>query len=229
MARTAAPDGRDRILDVAARLFYDQGIRAVGMKQIIDEAGSGKSLLYAHFATKDDLVEAYLERSAARLARSSARALQAASDDPGERIVALVTEAGHRILRPGGRGCPFRNYLVEFPDRDNEPDTGDETGAGTGAGTGTGTGPAALAHRTLKESRSVLDRSAKELAGPVAGAVLAEQIGLIVDGLFAQASYRARDDDEPPVSAVLAAVELARTLVAQHRASGGATETAPGR
>ena len=221
MARTAAPDGRDRILDVAARLFYDQGIRAVGMKQIIDEAGSGKSLLYAHFATKDDLVEAYLERSAARLARSSARALQAAGDDPGERIVALVTEAGHRILRPGGRGCPFRNYLVEFPDRDDEPDTGDETGAGTG--------PAALAHRTLEESRTVLDRSAKELAGPVAGAVLAEQIGLIVDGLFARASYRARDDDEPPVSAVLAAVELARTLVAQHRAPGGATETAPGR
>lgn len=198
MARTAAPDGRDRILDVAARLFYEQGIRAVGMKQIIDEAGSGKSLLYGHFATKDDLVEAYLERAAARLERSSARALQAAGDDPGERIVALVTEAGHRILRPGGRGCPFRNYLVEFPD-------GDE--------------PAALARRTLTESHSVLDRSAKELAGPVTGAVLAEQIGLIMDGLFARASYRARDDDEPPVSAVLAAVELAHTLVAQHRAS----------
>lgn len=218
MARTAAPDGRDRILDVAARLFYEQGIRAVGMKQIIDEAGSGKSLLYGHFATKDDLVEAYLERAAARLERSSARALQAAGDDPGERIVALVTEAGHRVLRPGGRGCPFRNYLVEFPD-------GDESGTTEEAETR----PAALARRTLKESRSVLDRSAKELAGPVAGAVLAEQIGLIVDGLFARASYRARGDDEPPVSAVLAAVELAHTLVAQHRASGDATETAPGR
>lgn len=215
MARTAAPDGRDRILDVAARLFYEQGIRAVGMKQIIDEAGSGKSLLYGHFATKDDLVEAYLERAAARLERSSARALQAAGDDPGERIVALVTDVGHRILRPGGRGCPFRNYLVEFPDRGDEPDTG--------------TGPAALARRTLKESHSVLDRSAKELAGQTAGAVLAEHIGLIVDGLLARASYRARGDDEPPVSAVLAAVELAHTLVAQHRRAGGATETAPGR
>lgn len=217
MARTAAPDGRDRILDVAARLFYEQGIRAVGMKQIIDEAGSGKSLLYGHFATKDDLVEAYLARAAARLERSSARALQAAGDDPGDRIVALVTEAGHRVLRPGGRGCPFRNYLVEFPDSDDEPDTGD----------GTGSGPAARARRTLKESRAVLDRPAKELAGPVAGAVLAEQIGLIVDGLFARASYRARDDDEPPVSAVLAAVELTRTLIAQHRASGAATEASP--
>lgn len=222
MARTAAPDGRDRILDVAARLFYEQGIRAVGMKQIIDEAGSGKSLLYGHFATKDDLVEAYLERAAARLERSSARALQAAGDDPGERIVALVTEAGHRVLRPGGRGCPFRNYLVEFPD-------GDEPGATEESGAEAGTRPAALARRTLKESRSVLDRSAKELAGPVAGAVLAEQIGLIMDGLFARASYRARDDDEPPVSAVLAAVELAHTLVAQHRAPGDTTETEPGR
>ncbi|WP_370588731.1 TetR/AcrR family transcriptional regulator [Pseudonocardia sp. C8] len=208
MARTAAPDGRDRILDVAARLFYEQGIRAVGMKQIVDEAGTGKSLLYGHFATKDELVEAYLRRSAARLGRSAARAQQAAGDDPGERIVALVTDAGHRILRPGGRGCPFRNYLVEFPDAGDEPDTG--------------TGPAAVARRTLGESRAVVERLARELAGPAGGAVLAEQIALILDGLFARASYRDRGDDEPPVGAVLAAVELTRTLVAQHRAPGDA-------
>jgi AcrR family transcriptional regulator len=211
VARTAAPDGRDRILDVAARLFYEQGIRAVGMKQIIDSVGSGKSLLYGHFATKDDLIEAYLQRSADRLQRSTARALAAAGDDPGERIVALVTEVGHRVLRPGGRGCPFRNYLVEFPDPD------------------TGTGPAAFARRTLGESRSIVERAARELAGPVDGAVLAEQIGLIVDGLFARASYRARGNEEPPVGAVLAAVDLARTLVSYHRGAGRGADTAPGR
>ena len=199
MARTAAPDGRDRILDVAARLFYERGIRAVGLQQIIDEAGVGKSLLYGHFATKDALVEAYLDRAAARLDRATARVLLAAGDDPGERIVALVTDTGHRVLRPGSRGCPFRNYLVEYP----HP--------------GTGTGPAALAHRWVEESRAQIARSAVELAGPTAGAVLAEQLCLVVDGLLARASGRAHDEPQRPVGAVLAAVELARTLVAHHR------------
>lgn len=207
MARTATQGGRERILSVAARLFYEQGIRAVGMKQIIDEAGTGKSLLYSHFATKDDLVEAYLEWSGARLGPSAALAREAAGDDPGDRILAIVTDVGHRVLRPGGRGCPFRNYLVEFPEARNEPD----------AGAADPSGPASLARRTLGASRSVIEELSREHAGPDEGAVLAEQVGLIVDGLYAQAAHRVRTDGEPPVSGVLAAVRLARTLVEAHR------------
>lgn len=197
MARTATPGGRERILAVAARLFYKQGIRAVGMKQVIDEAGTGKSLLYSHFATKDDLVVAYLERSGARLAPSAARAREAAGDDPGERLLAIVTDVGHRIVRSGGRGCPFRNYLVEFPEAR--------------------TGPASLARRTLAASRSVIEQLSREHAGPGGGAVLAEQIALIIDGLYAQAAHRERVDGAPAVGGVFAAVELARTLIEANR------------
>jgi AcrR family transcriptional regulator len=53
---------RERIMSTACRLFYDEGIQAVGIQRLIDEAGIAKASLYAHFPSKDDVVAAYLER-----------------------------------------------------------------------------------------------------------------------------------------------------------------------
>src|ERR1700722_6378515 len=64
MARTPAAGTRERILEVAAELFYARGVRAVGMSQIIDAAGCGKNLLYSNFPSKTDLGTAYLDAEA---------------------------------------------------------------------------------------------------------------------------------------------------------------------
>jgi AcrR family transcriptional regulator len=196
VARTAVPGTRERILGVASRLFYDHGVRAVGMNRIITEAGTGKNLLYQHFPAKSDLVAAYLEGARDRRARAAERALEAAGDDPREQLVALVAEVGAIAARPGFRGCAFRNYLAEFPEDDGLGDDG---------------GPGAVARTQLEETRAAIaERVALlDVADPDR---LVEQLWLLVDGLFLQAAYRDRLDDRLDPAAD-AAVVLARQLV----------------
>jgi len=53
---------RNRILDTAARLFYNDGFRATGIDKIVAESGVAKMSLYRNFASKDELISAYLDR-----------------------------------------------------------------------------------------------------------------------------------------------------------------------
>src|SRR5712664_1447316 len=52
---------RQRLLEVASALFYQEGIRAIGVDTIVERSGVGKATLYRHFPTKDHLIAAYLE------------------------------------------------------------------------------------------------------------------------------------------------------------------------
>jgi AcrR family transcriptional regulator len=196
VARTAVPGTRERILGVASRLFYDHGVRAVGMNRIITEAGTGKNLLYQHFPAKSDLVAAYLEGARERRARAAERALEAAGDDPREQLVALVAEVAAIVGRPGFRGCAFRNYLAEFPEDDGLGDDG---------------GPGAVARAQLTETRAAIAQRVARL-GVADPDRLVEQLWLLVDGLFLQAAYRDRLDDRLDPAGD-AAVDLTRRLV----------------
>ncbi|WP_456672407.1 TetR/AcrR family transcriptional regulator [Bradyrhizobium sp. LM2.9] len=53
---------KERILETADKLFYLQGIRAIGVDTIAAEIGISKRTLYNHFPSKDALIAAYLER-----------------------------------------------------------------------------------------------------------------------------------------------------------------------
>src|SRR4051795_1990941 len=50
----------DRIRASASELFYREGIRAVGVDEVVDRAGVTKPSLYRSFASKDDLAAAYM-------------------------------------------------------------------------------------------------------------------------------------------------------------------------
>ena len=61
MKNETAP--KDKIFQTAAHLFYQHGYRAVGVDTIAAESGIGKMTLYRHYASKDDLIAAYLKDS----------------------------------------------------------------------------------------------------------------------------------------------------------------------
>src|SRR4051794_7566557 len=50
----------DRIRKTARELFYREGIRAVGVDEIVSRAGVTKPSLYRSFSSKDELAAAYL-------------------------------------------------------------------------------------------------------------------------------------------------------------------------
>ena len=71
---------REALLDAAARLVLDHGPDSVTMESISIEAGASKTLGYAYFANKDELLLALLEREVNDLDRRSSDRLVGAQD-----------------------------------------------------------------------------------------------------------------------------------------------------
>lgn len=114
------PRAADRILDAASRLFYRQGIRAVGVDEIVATAGVTKPSLYRNFASKDDLAAAYMRDYDADFWRRFEAGLDSAtSADPRARLLAFLGRVGERTQRSGYRGCGMTNAAVEYPEPDN--------------------------------------------------------------------------------------------------------------
>jgi AcrR family transcriptional regulator len=108
---------RERILAVAADLFYRKGIRAVGVEEIVNEAGVAKISLYRSFKSKDDLVVAYLEQRNVEFCQQWDERFSPFADDPRAMLNAITDFLARRATQARYRGCPFINYANEFPDR----------------------------------------------------------------------------------------------------------------
>jgi len=109
-------DTAERVLDTAARLFYAHGVRAVGVEWIVSESGIAKTSLYRHYATKDDLVAAFLEREDAEFWQQWDAQVAPVAGDATDELMALLDWIGQRVSRDGYRGCPQINVGAEFSD-----------------------------------------------------------------------------------------------------------------
>jgi AcrR family transcriptional regulator len=110
---------RERILRVAGELFYERGVRAVGVDEIAEAAGTNKMTLYRHFASKDLLVAEYL-RCVARKSEAELDALAAAHPgNPRAELTAWLTAMTDHIVADGGRGCALVNAAVELAEKDH--------------------------------------------------------------------------------------------------------------
>jgi AcrR family transcriptional regulator len=109
MSRWPAKEAmQERILDTAGRLFYGQGIRAVGVDTIAAEIGISKRTLYNYFPSKDELIVAYLSRHFTQVKTSDRPLL--------EQILRYFDWLERWFASDTFRGCPFVNAVAELGD-----------------------------------------------------------------------------------------------------------------
>src|SRR3981189_1773631 len=157
MSSSEKPTMKERILETADRLFYLQGIRAVGVDTIAAEIGISKRTLYNHFPSKDALIAAYLARRFV--------APRPSDKSPVEQILGTFDSLERRFSAKDFRGCPFVNAVAELGSEDQS------------------VRKIAIA---FKESRRLWFRDLLVQLGTSDAEGLATQLTLLVDGSIAQ-------------------------------------------
>jgi|SRR5271168_264318 len=174
---------RERLLDAASELFYNEGVQSVGIDRIIEHAGVAKASLYNTFGSKEELVQAYLaDRHTATVERLTA-AIEKHTDAKA-RLLAVFDAQAELAAQPDFRGCAFITASAEAPPGGRIEQAADDYRA---------------------EIRALFTRLAEEAGAPKPD-ILARQLHLIYDG----AGISARMDRDPtaPLGARAAAATL---------------------
>jgi len=111
------PRAAEKIFETARDLFYREGIRAVGVDEIVSKAGVTKPSLYRSFKSKDDLVAAVLREVEEGFWDRFKSAEDAFPSDPKAQMVAYFEGLAARSVGDDYRGCALSNAAVEYPDR----------------------------------------------------------------------------------------------------------------
>ncbi|WGY66949.1 TetR/AcrR family transcriptional regulator [Burkholderia cepacia] len=113
------PSARERLVETAIELFYQHGIRAIGIDAVLERSGVSKSSLYRTFASKDELIAAFADEQNRRFWAWWDAIVDAHAGAPRRQLDALFDGIADLLSTPRFRGCPFVNLATEFPDRDH--------------------------------------------------------------------------------------------------------------
>jgi AcrR family transcriptional regulator len=174
----------DRILQSARELFYREGIRAVGVDEIVNRAGVTKPSLYRSFPSKDELAASYLRVYEAEFWSRFNASADAHPGDPRAHILDYLRGLADRSTHPSYRGCGLSNAGVEYPEAAH---------------------PARLVSEAHKrELRLRLRRLAEEM-GASEPAMLGDGLLLLIEGTFITGQIFHADG---PASALVRTAEL---------------------
>jgi AcrR family transcriptional regulator len=166
----ARGSARDRLLAAAAECFYDQGVAGTGIDTITAAARVAKMSLYNNFASKDDLVLAYLEARHEEWLGLYRRRLADRADARGRVGAVFDAYVDHAEVayRHGFRGCGLLNAAAELP---------------------AGAPGRALVRRHKEEVEALLAAHLNEFDGLSAERVagLAEELSFLLEGAMARA------------------------------------------
>ncbi|ERF83558.1 TetR/AcrR family transcriptional regulator [Bradyrhizobium viridifuturi] len=173
----------DRIRASASELFYREGIRAVGVDEVVERAGVTKPSLYRSFASKDDLAAAYMRDYDLDFWEKFENPGGKSYSDPREHVLAYIRVLSTRAVREGYRGCGLSNATVEYPSRDNP------------------------ARQVAEAHKKVFRKRLRELAAGMGArqpAVLGDALLLLIEGIYSTG----QQSEEGPAQSALAVAKL---------------------
>ncbi|MFN5720915.1 MAG: TetR/AcrR family transcriptional regulator [Bradyrhizobium sp.] len=173
----------DRIRASASELFYREGIRAVGVDEVVERAGVTKPSLYRSFASKDDLAAAYMRDYDLDFWEKFENPGGKSWGGPREHVLAYIRVLSTRAVREGYRGCGLSNATVEYPSRDNP------------------------ARQVAEAHKKVFRKRLRELAAGMGArqpAVLGDALLLLIEGIYSTG----QQSEEGPAQSALAVAKL---------------------
>jgi len=182
-------DPRTRILEVADRLFYKQGVRATGTEKIMSVSSVAKATFYRHFESKEALVLAYLDDR-----DRSFWDFLFTPDHPKDVHEALA-RIDRLVNRPEVSGCPFLLVASEYPD------------------------PAHPVHRRVIEHKDKLLAYLIDLLKPFAidRKAAAARLLIVIDGALSLRLVHGSSREAPLLSSASAILEALRKPSRQRR------------
>ncbi len=106
---------KERILQASYDLFAHRGVRDVSIDEVLEVSGVAKATLYRHFASKDELVLAFLERRDIIWTHGVVEAgIRARAEDPVGRLLAIFDVYDEWFRSDDYEACSFVNVLLEL-------------------------------------------------------------------------------------------------------------------
>ena len=111
------PAKRDRLIDAASQLFYEQGVERTTIADIAAAADVPSGNVYYYFKTKDDIIDAVVSMRIGGIEATYA-ALAQAHDTPVDRLKALFQSLTGQAETIAQRGCPIGSLCTELSKRE---------------------------------------------------------------------------------------------------------------
>lgn len=110
---------RERIIETASDLFYNQGYSQTGINQIIDEASVAKASMYQHFRSKEDIAVAYLVTRHAIWMENIKESVSNIKDAKNK-VVGVFDYLMKWLTEVNFRGCGWQNIITDLPVNQNK-------------------------------------------------------------------------------------------------------------
>ena len=106
---------RERVIEAASYLFYNNGYNQNGINQIIEEAQVAKASMYQHFRSKEDIAAVYLRQRHYKW-MSDLDDFVASKETGKEKIIASFDFLDQWLVDVNFIGCGFQNIITDLPD-----------------------------------------------------------------------------------------------------------------